>query len=348
MSTEGKPTILVTGGSGYIGSHTIVELHHQGFPILAVDNFANSDPSILKSLERIIGQPVPFAEIDLCDRDAVRELFSKHQDIGGVIHFAAHKAVGESVANPTAYYRNNLVSLLNLLDEASPAALRAFVFSSSCTVYGQPETLPVTEDSPILPANSPYGNTKQICEEILRDTGACGNGLRTIALRYFNPVGAHHSALIGELPRGVPQNLVPFITQTAMGLREKITVFGDDYSTPDGTCIRDYIHITDLAVAHVVAVERLLADDQSSGFEVFNLGTGRGFSVLEVIAAFERVTGEKLNYEIGPRRPGDVEQIYADTRHANEVLGWKAERGIDEMMASAWAWEQAYRATARP
>jgi len=348
MNTEGKPTILVTGGSGYIGSHTIVELRQQGFPVLAVDNFANSDPSALRGLEQVLGESVPFAELDLCDREGVRDLFQSHHDIGGIIHFAAYKAVGESVNHPTAYYRNNLVSLLNLLDEAPPSARRAFVFSSSCTVYGQPEKLPVTEQSPILPANSPYGNTKQICEEILRDTEACKHGLRTIALRYFNPVGAHPSALIGELPRGVPQNLVPFITQAAIGLREKITVFGNDYATPDGTCIRDYIHITDLATAHVVAVERLLADEAESGFEVFNLGTGRGYSVLEVIAAFERVTGEKLNYEIGPRRPGDVEQIYADTRHANAVLGWKAEKGIDAMMSSAWAWEQAYRRAAKP
>lgn len=343
MKNPGNTQILVTGGAGYIGSHTIVELDAEGYQPVVIDNLSNSDRSILDGLESILGYPVPFHEMDLCDREAVRDFFRESPNVAGIIHFAAYKAVGESVEKPTDYYRNNLVSLLNLLDEAPEAARQAFVFSSSCTVYGQPERLPVTEKAPIQPAASPYGNTKQICEEILRDTEASGRSLQTIALRYFNPIGAHPSAKIGELPRGVPNNLVPFITQTAIGLRDQLKVFGDDYGTPDGSCIRDYIHIVDLAQAHVVAVKRLLRKKNETPFEVFNLGTGQGYSVFEVIKAFEKVSGEKLNYTVAPRRTGDVEQIYADTTHANKVLGWKATRGIEEMVASAWAWEKAYR-----
>ncbi|RYY32569.1 MAG: UDP-glucose 4-epimerase GalE [Sphingobacteriaceae bacterium] len=317
--------ILVTGGMGYIGSHTVVELINSGY-----------EPVIV--LTKIIGYKPVFHQVDLCDEKAVANLVATENDIEGIIHFAAFKAVGESVQHPLKYYRNNFYSLVNLLNGYYGKKIN-FVFSSSCTVYGQPEVLPVTEDAPVQPAQSPYGNTKQVAEEVLKDMVASGSNYKVISLRYFNPVGAHESALIGELPIGVPQNLVPFITQTAIGKREKITVFGDTYNTPDGSCIRDYIHVVDLAKAHVSALK--LAEQESfKGYDVFNLGTGKGSSVLEVIAAFEQTTGVKLNYEIGPPRGGDVEQVWGDVTKSTEKLGWKTELGLDDMMSSAWAWEK--------
>lgn len=330
--------ILVTGGLGYIGSHTVVELVNSGYEPVIVDDLSNSQPKILDQLTKIIGYKPVFHQVDLCDEKAVANLVATENDIAGIIHFAAFKAVGESVAHPLKYYRNNFYSLINLLNGYYGKPVN-FVFSSSCTVYGQPEKLPVTEDAPVQPAQSPYGNTKQVAEEILKDMVASGTPYKVISLRYFNPVGAHETALIGELPIGVPQNLVPFITQTAIGKREKITVFGDTYNTPDGSCIRDYIHVVDLAKAHVSALK--LAEQESfSGYDVFNLGTGTGSSVLEVIAAFEKATGVKLNYQIGAPRPGDVEQVWGDVSKSTEKLGWKTELGLDEMMSSAWAWEK--------
>lgn len=330
--------ILVTGGLGYIGSHTVVELVNSGYEPVIVDDLSNSQPKILDQLTKIIGYKPVFHQVDLCDEKAVANLVATENDIEGVIHFAAFKAVGESVAHPLKYYRNNFYSLINLLNGYYGKPLN-FVFSSSCTVYGQPEVLPVTEDAPVQPAQSPYGNTKQVAEEVLRDMVASETPYKVISLRYFNPVGAHETALIGELPIGVPQNLVPFITQTAIGKREKITVFGDTYNTPDGSCIRDYIHVVDLAKAHVSALK--FAEQESfKGYEVFNLGTGTGSSVLEVIAAFEKATGVKLNYQIGAPRPGDVEQVWGDVSKSTEKLGWKTELGLDEMMSSAWAWEK--------
>lgn len=330
--------ILVTGGLGYIGSHTVVELVNSGYEPVIVDDLSNSQPKILDQLTKIIGYKPVFHQVDLCDEKAVANLVATENDIAGIIHFAAFKAVGESVAHPLKYYRNNFYSLINLLNGYYGKPVN-FVFSSSCTVYGQPENLPVTEDAPVQPAQSPYGNTKQVAEEILKDMVASGTPYKVISLRYFNPVGAHETALIGELPIGVPQNLVPFITQTAIGKREKITVFGDTYNTPDGSCIRDYIHVVDLAKAHVSALK--LAEQESfSGYDVFNLGTGKGSSVLEVIAAFEKATGVKLNYQIGAPRPGDVEQVWGDVSKSTEKLGWKTELGLDEMMSSAWAWEK--------
>lgn len=330
--------ILVTGGLGYIGSHTVVELVNSGYEPIIVDDLSNSQPKILDQLTKIIGYKPVFHQVDLCDEKAVANLVATENDIAGIIHFAAFKAVGESVAHPLKYYRNNFYSLINLLNGYYGKPIN-FVFSSSCTVYGQPEKLPVTEDAPVQPAQSPYGNTKQVAEEILKDMVASGTPYKVISLRYFNPVGAHETALIGELPIGVPQNLVPFITQTAIGKREKITVFGDTYNTPDGSCIRDYIHVVDLAKAHVSALK--LAEQESfSGYDVFNLGTGTGSSVLEVIAAFEKATGVKLNYQIGAPRPGDVEQVWGDVSKSTEKLGWKTGLGLDEMMSSAWAWEK--------
>ncbi|MCD8742555.1 UDP-glucose 4-epimerase GalE [Mucilaginibacter roseus] len=330
--------ILVTGGLGYIGSHTVVELVNSGYEPVIIDDLSNSQPKILDQLTKIIGYKPVFHQVDLCDEKAVANLVATENDIAGIIHFAAFKAVGESVAHPLKYYRNNFYSLINLLNGYYGKPIN-FVFSSSCTVYGQPESLPVTEDAPVQPAQSPYGNTKQVAEEILKDMVASGTPYKVISLRYFNPVGAHETALIGELPIGVPQNLVPFITQTAIGKREKITVFGDTYNTPDGSCIRDYIHVVDLAKAHVSALK--LAEQESfSGYDVFNLGTGKGSSVLEVIAAFEKATGVKLNYQIGAPRPGDVEQVWGDVSKSTEKLGWKTELGLDEMMSSAWAWEK--------
>jgi len=332
------PKILVTGGLGFIGSHTVVELVNAGYEPVIVDNLSNSHPKILDQLTKIIGFKPVFHKLDLCDEHAVKKLAETEPDIQGIIHFAAYKAVGESVAQPMKYYRNNFYSMLNVLDAFKDKPVN-FVFSSSCTVYGQPEHLPVTENAPIQPAQSPYGNTKQIAEEMLKDMVAAGSNYQVISLRYFNPVGAHESALIGELPIGVPQNLVPFITQTAIGKRQKITVFGDDYNTPDGSCVRDYIHVVDLAKAHVAAL-KLMEQNIVNGYDVFNIGTGKGSSVLEVINAFERSTDIKLNYEIGPRRSGDVEQVWGDVTKSAQKLHWQAELGIDEMMSSAWEWEK--------
>lgn len=335
--------ILVTGGLGFIGSHTVVELQEQGFEVVVVDNLSNSSESVLKGIANITGKQPLFENIDLREKEKVTGLFKKHNDIEGVIHFAASKAVGESVANPLLYYENNVGVLVYILQELVKKDKTAFIFSSSCTVYGQADTLPITEDAPVKPAESPYGNTKQIDEEIIRDCCKVTPSLQAISLRYFNPIGAHESAEIGELPIGVPANLVPFITQTAIGIRQQLSVFGNDYDTPDGTCIRDYIHVVDLAKAHVVALQRLIKEKNKSNYEVFNVGTGKGSSVLEVIDSFERVSGQKLNYKIVARRPGDVTAAYADTTKANKVLGWKAVSTLDEAMLSAWKWEQKIR-----
>lgn len=335
-----KGKILVTGGTGYIGSHTAVELLNSEYEVVIVDNLSNSSEKVIDGIEKITGKRPEFANFDLCEVDKLDGFFGQHADIKAIIHFAASKAVGESVEKPLLYYRNNLQSLINLLELMPEHGIRHIVFSSSCTVYGQPENLPVTEESPILPAESPYGNTKQISEEILRDTLRSNDELNAISLRYFNPVGAHDSALIGELPLGVPANLVPFITQTAAGLRDSLKVFGSDYNTPDGTAVRDYIHVVDLAQAHVIAVNRMLEKQQKSNYEVFNLGTGKGSSVLEVIKAFESSTGVKLNYKIVDRRAGDIEQVWADTSFANQELGWKAKLDLNTMMSSAWKWQQ--------
>ena len=331
--------ILVTGGLGYIGSHTVVELQNEGFDVVIIDNLSNSSANVLDGIESISGKRPIFEEFDLREKSMVQEFFKKHDDVDGVIHFAASKAVGESVEKPLLYYENNLVVLVYLLQELEKKGKGSFIFSSSCTVYGEADKMPITEDAPVKPAESPYGNTKQIGEEIIRDTCKVNDGLKAIALRYFNPIGAHPSAKIGELPMGVPQNLVPFITQTGIGIREQLSVFGDDYPTEDGTCIRDYIHVVDLAKAHVKALQRLLNSENESNYEVFNLGTGKGSSVLEAIHSFERVSGEKLNYKIVGRRQGDIMQAYADTDKANKVLGWKAKSTLDEAMKSAWDWE---------
>lgn len=330
--------ILVTGGTGYIGSHTVVELFNAGYEVVIVDNLSNSELAILDQIEKITGKKPECEIFDLCDEDKVKDFLIRQPDITGVIHFAAYKAVGESVRLPLKYYKNNFDSLLNLLENIKGKI--NFVFSSSCTVYGQPEVLPVTEDAPIQKAESPYGNTKQICEEILTDYAKVNDELNVISLRYFNPVGAHETGLIGELPIGVPNCLVPFITQSAIGKRGPITVYGDDYNTPDGSAVRDYIHVVDLAKAHVSAIRRLENAAAESNYEVFNLGTGTGTSVLEVINAFESSTGEKLNYTIGARRPGDVEKVWGDVTKSSELLGWKAELGIEDMMKSAWKWEK--------
>lgn len=330
--------ILVTGGLGYIGSHTVVELVSAGHEPIIVDDLSNSNIKILDQLSKIIGFKPAFYQFDICDEQKLKEFTAAEPDIDGIIHFAAFKAVGESVHNPLKYYHNNIYSLVNLLDAYNGKPVK-FVFSSSCTVYGQPDELPVTENAPVKPAQSPYGNTKQIAEEILKDAVIAGNAHKVIALRYFNPVGAHETALIGELPNGIPQNLVPFITQTAIGKREKITVFGNDYNTKDGSCIRDYIHVVDLAKAHVAAL-KLMSDDAFKGYDVFNIGTGNGNTVLEIIAAFENTTGVKLNYAIGPRRDGDVEKVWGDVTKSAQILNWTAQLGIDTMMASAWEWEK--------
>ncbi|MEM9649496.1 MAG: UDP-glucose 4-epimerase GalE [Bacteroidota bacterium] len=335
--------ILVTGGLGFIGSHTVVELQNEGFDVVVIDNLSNSSEDVLDGIESISGKRPIFEKMDLREKDKVRAFFQKHGDVQGVIHFAASKAVGESVDKPLLYYENNLGVLVYLLQELTNKENANFIFSSSCTVYGQADKLPITEDAPVKPAESPYGNTKQIGEEIIRDTCNVNLNLSAIALRYFNPIGAHPSVEIGELPLGVPQNLVPFITQTAVGLREQLSVFGDDYPTEDGTCIRDYIHVVDVAKAHVVALKRLLENKNDGNYEVFNLGTGKGSSVLEVIQSFERVSGEKLNYQIVDRRSGDVIQAYADTAKANKVLGWRAASSLDDSMKSAWDWEQKVR-----
>ncbi len=335
-----KSKILVTGGTGYIGSHTAVELINNGYEVILVDNLSNSGMESLDGIEKITGTRPTFKKLDLCDRTELSDFLQKNKDVSAVIHFAASKAVGESVEKPLLYYRNNLLSTVNILELMSEVGIPNLVFSSSCTVYGQPEKLPVTEQSPILPAESPYGNTKQICEEIIRDKVRSDSNVNAISLRYFNPVGAHETALIGELPLGVPANLVPFITQTAAGIRNELRVFGSDYNTPDGTAVRDYIHVVDLAKAHVAAVERMLQKKQKSNYEVFNLGTGKGSSVLEAIKAFEASTGVKLNYKIVDRRPGDIEKVWADTTFANKELGWKTELGLSTMMSSAWKWQE--------
>lgn len=341
MTKDSKKTVLVTGGAGFIGSHTLVELINAGFEVVAVDNFSNSDDTCLKGVEQIVGRKIAFENIDCCDYDAMDKLFQTYS-FDSIIHFAAFKAVGESVERPLKYYRNNITSFLNILELMQKYNRRNIVFSSSATVYGETEVLPVTEQTPRMPAISSYGNTKQICEDILRDTVASSN-IRGIALRYFNPIGAHPSALIGELPRGVPNNLVPFITQTASGIRECLSVFGNDYPTPDGSCIRDYIDVVDLAKAHVSAISRMADDKNKESYEIFNVGTGKGTSVLELIEMFEKVNNLKLNYKIAPRRQGDVVSIYADTTLANTELGWKAERSLEDTLMSAWKWEQYIR-----
>jgi len=335
--------ILVTGGTGYIGSHTVVELQESGYDVVIVDNLSNSSIDVLDNIEKITGKRPDFEKFDLSERELTKDFFQRIQGINAVIHFAASKAVGESVEKPLLYYRNNLASLINLLECQLMFDIPFMVFSSSCTVYGQPEKLPVTENTPRKDAESPYGNTKRINEDILSDTIAANPGIKGIALRYFNPIGAHPSAFIGELPLGIPQNLVPFITQTAAGIREELKVFGDDYNTPDGSAIRDYINVVDLAKAHVIAIERLINKKNKDNYEVFNLGTGRGVSVLEMVDAFERATGVNLRYRIVERRSGDIEQIWADTSLANNELGWKAEKELEETLLSAWNWEKILR-----
>ncbi len=334
--------ILVTGGLGFIGSHTVVELQNEGFDVVVIDDLSNASIDVLEGINAITGKKPDFEQIDLRDKAAVQGFFKKYQDVSGVIHFAASKAVGESVQNPLLYYENNLGALVYILQELQKKDSADFIFSSSCTVYGQAEKMPISESTPVQPAMSPYGNTKQVGEEIIQDVAKVSN-ISAILLRYFNPVGAHPSANIGELPLGVPQNLVPFITQTAMGLRNELSVFGDDYPTPDGTCVRDYIHVVDLAKAHVIALKRLTEKKNTDKVEVFNLGTGKGNSVLEVIKAFEKASGKALNYKIVPKREGDVTEAYADTTKANDVLGWKAELSLDDALASAWKWEQKVR-----
>ena len=337
--------ILVTGGLGFIGSHTVVELQNEGFEVVIVDNLSNSSKDVLKGIVSITGKEPIFEEMDLREKEKVNDFFSRHSDIAGVIHFAASKAVGESVENPLLYYENNINTLVYILQNLQKKDKANFIFSSSCTVYGQAEKMPITEDASVQKAMSPYGNTKQIGEEIITETCAVTN-INSILLRYFNPVGAHPSAEIGELPIGVPQNLVPFITQTGIGLRQELSVFGDDYPTPDGTCIRDYIHVVDLAKAHVVALKRLIDGRNENNVEVFNVGTGTGSSVLEVINAFEKVSGQKLPYKIVGRREGDITSAYANTDKANKVLGWKAQSTLEDALASAWKWEQKIRGKA--
>ncbi|MDR1408298.1 MAG: UDP-glucose 4-epimerase GalE [Tannerella sp.] len=335
-----KKRILVTGGTGYIGSHTIVELQHAGYEVTAIDDLSNSDIGVLDGVERITGIRPAFEKLDCNDRTGLENLFAKNEGLKGIIHFAASKAVGESVQQPLKYYRNNLVSLINLLELMPRFGIEGIVFSSSCTVYGQPDILPVTESAPTKPATSPYGNTKQICEEIIRDTIHAGVPFKSILLRYFNPVGAHPSAEIGELPIGVPQNLIPFLTQTAAGLRPELRVFGNDYDTPDGSCIRDYINVVDLAKAHVAAMNRLFEGRTAEDVEVFNLGTGRGVSVLELIRVFEQSTGVKVPFTIVGRREGDIEKVWADPQHANKTLGWKAEATLEDTLRAAWKWQK--------
>lgn len=337
-----KMKIVVTGGLGFIGSHTVVELQNEGFEVIAIDNLSNSSIEVLSGIERITGKKPIFENIDLREKTAVQNFFATYTDISGVIHFAASKAVGESVENPLLYYENNISALIYMLQELTKLPAANFIFSSSCTVYGQAEKMPITEDAPVQTAMSPYGNTKQIGEEIITDTSKV-SVLNAILLRYFNPIGAHESAEIGELPLGVPQNLVPFITQTAMGLRQELSVYGNDYPTADGTAVRDYIHVVDLAKAHVIAMKRLIDKKNSTAVETFNLGTGTGSSVLEVIQSFEKVTGQKLKYKIVGRREGDITEAYANTDKANNILGWKAASNLDDCLKSAWKWEQKIR-----
>ncbi|MDL2264835.1 UDP-glucose 4-epimerase GalE [Parabacteroides sp. OttesenSCG-928-G07] len=332
--------ILVTGGTGYIGSHTVVELQQAGYEVLIIDDLSNSNIEVLDGIENITGIRPDFVQLDLNDKEGLYKVLTENRNIQGIIHFAASKAVGESVQKPLQYYRNNILTLLNLLDMMPEFGIRCFVFSSSCTVYGQPDILPVTENAPIKPAMSPYGNTKQINEEIIHDAIHANLPFKSIILRYFNPIGAHPSAEIGELPNGVPQNLVPFITQTAMGIRKELSVFGDDYNTPDGTCIRDFINVVDLAKAHVIAIDRMLENKSDDKLEVFNLGTGTGVSVLELIHAFEQGTGVKVPYRIVERREGDIEKVWADPTYANNVLGWKAKETLKDTLVSAWNWQK--------
>jgi UDP-glucose 4-epimerase len=334
--------VLVTGGLGFIGSHTVVELQIEGFEVVIIDNLSNTSLSVLDGIQNITGKVPVFEKLDLREKDKVQDFFRRHNDIDGVIHFAASKAVGESVGNPLLYYENNINVLVYILQELEQKSTANIIFSSSCTVYGQAEQMPITEDSSVQVAMSPYGNTKQIGEEIITDAAKASN-INAILLRYFNPIGSHPSAEIGELPLGVPQNLVPFITQTGIGLRQELSVYGDDYPTPDGTAIRDYIHVVDLAKAHVIAMQRLLNKNNQDKVETFNLGTGTGSSVLEVIHAFEKVSGQKLPYKIVARREGDITEAYANTDKANNVLGWKAQSTLEEAMASAWKWEQKIR-----
>lgn len=340
-----KQTILVTGGTGFIGSHTTVELQKAGYKVVIVDNLSNSRADVVDGIEKITGIRPAFEQADCCDFEAMDKIFAKYPDIEGIIHFAASKAVGESVEKPLKYYRNNFVSLINLLELMPKHNVKGIIFSSSCTVYGQPDPqyLPVTEDAPIKPAESPYGNTKQVNEEIIRDTIKSGSPIKAILLRYFNPIGSHPTAIIGEMPNGVPMNLIPYVTQTAIGIREQLKVFGNDYNTPDGTCIRDYIYVVDLAKAHVKAMERVL-DTDSDALEVFNVGTGKGVSTKEIVDAFEKVTGVKLNWTFAPRRAGDIEQVWANPEKANNVLGWKAETSLEDTLATAWKWQQKLRA----
>jgi len=332
--------ILVTGGTGYIGSHTVVELQKKGYDVLIVDSLYNSSVEVLDNIKKITGTRPLFEQFDLCDEDKTDLLFAGYPDIGAVIHFAAFKSVGESVKEPLKYYRNNLLSTINLLNSMERHGVKYIAFSSSCTVYGQPDILPVTEQTPLKKAESPYGNTKKIMEDMILDLSRNGK-IQAISLRYFNPIGAHESALIGEAPSETPDNLVPYLTQTAMGIRPFLRVFGDDYDTPDGTPVRDYLHVTDLAKAHVMALQRMLDEKVKEAYEVFNLGTGTGYSVMDVITSFERVSGLKLNYKVVDRRPGDIEKIWADPSNVNKELGWQAEKSLDEMMLSAWNWEKA-------
>lgn len=340
---EMNEKILVTGGTGYIGSHTTVQLMEAGYDVVIIDNLSNSNINVLDGIEAITGKRPAFFEGDCTDMKTLRRMFEQNPGIKGIINFAASKAVGESVHKPILYYRNNLGTLLNLLECMPEFGVKGIVFSSSCTVYGEPDNNPIDETAPIKPATSPYGNTKQISEEIIRDVITSGAPIKSILLRYFNPIGAHPSAKIGELPLGVPQNLVPYITQTAAGIRKELTVFGDDYNTPDGSCIRDFIDVNDLAKAHVIAMKRMLDSDDHDKLEVFNLGTGCGLSVLQLINAFESATGVKVPYKIGPRREGDIEKIWADPKKANEVLGWTAETPITNTMANAWRWQESLK-----
>ena len=339
-----KGTILVTGGTGYIGSHTTVELMQAGYDVVSIDNFSNSSPDVLQGIEAITGRRPTFYEADCNDEAAMERIFSAHPDIVGVIHFAASKAVGESVQKPLLYYRNNLLSLIVLLEAMQRHGTKGIVFSSSCTVYGQPEVLPVTEEAPVQQALSPYGNTKQINEEILADAIYAGAPYKVIRLRYFNPIGAHPTALIGEVPNGTPANLIPYLTQTAIGIREQLAVFGDDYNTPDGSCIRDFIYVVDLAKAHVAAMARIVEGKNEEPVEIFNVGTGKGVSVFELINTFEKCTGVKLNYKVVPRRAGDIEQVWGNVDKANKVLGWKAVHTLEEALSSAWKWQEKLRA----
>lgn len=339
MGNEQKPRILVTGGTGFIGSHTVVELQQAGYPVVIIDNLSNSNIDVLDGIERITGIRPDFVKADCTDMTAMKILFRDYPGIKGIINFAASKAVGESIEKPILYYRNNLNTLMNLLELMGPNDVKGIVFSSSCTVYGEPDVNPVNEKSPIKKATSPYGNTKQISEEIITDVINSGAPFKSVILRYFNPVGAHPSAEIGELPNGVPQNLIPYVTQTAIGIRKELSVFGDDYDTPDGSCIRDYINVVDLAKAHVMAVARMLEDKSAEKIEIFNLGTGNGVSVLELIESFERATGVRVPRKIAPRRAGDIEKVWADPSHANNVLGWKADTPLDDTMRTAWAWQ---------